>query len=107
MTGPNHKQRRSRTFRVEILESRRLMSTAGLVSRPAAVVAPLARPAVFASTAAAELGIDPKGSFEGKVEPHSTGISFKTKGTFDTSITPSSTAPRTTRRGRQPVRSNS
>lgn len=82
MIGPNHKLRRSQTFRVEILESRALMSTAGLASRPAAAFAPLARPAVFASTAAAELGIDPNGSFHGKVEPHSTGISIKTTGDF-------------------------
>jgi hypothetical protein len=45
MSHPNHERRRNRTFRVEVLESRALLSTAGAVSRPAAVVAP---PAPFA-----------------------------------------------------------
>jgi hypothetical protein len=43
MRNPTHKQRRSRTFRVEVLESRELLSTAGIVSRTAAAAAPLAR----------------------------------------------------------------
>jgi hypothetical protein len=39
----NHQRRRSRTFRVEVLESRALLSAAGVVSRAAAAVASLAR----------------------------------------------------------------
>jgi hypothetical protein len=47
MSVLNHQQVRSRTFRVEVLESRELLSTGGLVSHPAAAVAPLARAALF------------------------------------------------------------
>jgi hypothetical protein len=49
MNHPNRARSRNRTFRVEVLESRALLSTAGVVSRPAAVVAPLASPAHFSS----------------------------------------------------------
>jgi hypothetical protein len=40
MNHRNHQRRRDRTFRVEVLESRVLLNTAGFVSRPAAAVAP-------------------------------------------------------------------
>jgi hypothetical protein len=43
MSQLNHQRRRNRTFRVEALESRALLSTAAVVARPAAAVAPLAR----------------------------------------------------------------
>src|SRR5262249_45338373 len=79
----NHQRRRSRTFRVELLESRALLSAAGLVSRPATAVASMARIAAFSSTATPEFSTDPTGSFKGKVHPHSTGISIKTTGVFD------------------------
>jgi hypothetical protein len=51
MSHPNHQRRRNRTFRVEVLESRVLLSTAGVVSRPAAAVAPGARFAQVSSIA--------------------------------------------------------
>ena len=43
MSHSNHQRRANRTFRVEALEPRALLSTAGVVSRPAAAIAPLAR----------------------------------------------------------------
>ena len=43
----------------------------------------MARIAAFSSTATPEFGTDPTGSFKGKVNPHSTGISIKTTGDFD------------------------
>jgi hypothetical protein len=61
MSHSNHQRRRSRTFRVEVLESRTLLSTAGVVSRPGAAVAPLARVAQFS-----KIGGDPK--FEGQLK---------------------------------------
>jgi hypothetical protein len=79
MSHPNHQRRRNQTFRVEALESRALLSTAGVVSRPAAAVAPLARFAQFSNTAE-----DPKltGTFAGTIshpEPHR--YKFETVGT--------------------------
>jgi hypothetical protein len=51
MSTLNQRRRRNRTIRLEILDSRALLSTAGVVSRPAAAVAPLARFAHFSSIA--------------------------------------------------------
>src|SRR5262245_21797256 len=42
MSYLNRQRCRNRTLRVEVLESRALLSTAGVVSRPAALVAPQA-----------------------------------------------------------------
>jgi len=52
MSRPKHDGRRSRAFRVEALESRALLSTAGVVPRPAAAFASLARSAHSPSIAA-------------------------------------------------------
>lgn len=52
MSHPNRQRRRNQTFRLEVLESRVLLSTAGVVYRPAAAVAPLARSAQFTNIAA-------------------------------------------------------
>jgi hypothetical protein len=67
MSNSSHKQRRSRTFHAEVLEPRALLSTSGLVSRPAHAVAPLARLAVSQSHVDVELGKDPEfsGTFKG------------------------------------------
>jgi hypothetical protein len=65
MSNPNHKQRRSRTFRVEVLESRELLSTAGIVSRPAAAVAPLERFALSSGIPAVKTVRTIKGSLTG------------------------------------------
>jgi len=43
MRNLNHKPRRSRTFRLELLESRELLSAVGLPAHQAADVSPLAR----------------------------------------------------------------
>ena len=50
MSHSNNQRRRNRTFRAEVLGSRALLSTAGVVSRPAAA-APLAPFARFSSSA--------------------------------------------------------
>ena len=51
MSHPNPQRRSSRTFRVEALESRALLSTAGVVSRPATAAAPGVRIAQVSSSA--------------------------------------------------------
>jgi hypothetical protein len=82
MSNPTHKQRRSRTFRVEVLESRQLLSTAGIVSHPPAVV-PLERVAHFSRTVE---DVKYKGTFTGTggFEMNSdTLISFTTTGTVE------------------------
>jgi hypothetical protein len=81
MRVPNHRGRRNRTFRVEVLESRALLNIAGVVSRPAAAIAPLARFAQFSSVAG-----DPtfKGTMRGKFQfTGPNAIKFKTKGTME------------------------
>jgi hypothetical protein len=44
MSHPNRRQRRNRTFRVEVLESRQLLSAVGAPAHHVAEVAPLVRP---------------------------------------------------------------
>jgi hypothetical protein len=77
MSHPNHERRRNQTFRVELLESRALLSTAGVVSRPAAAIAPLARSAHFSSIAG-----DPKymGKMKGEFRVTPDEIQFSTSG---------------------------
>jgi hypothetical protein len=77
MSHPNHQRRRNRTFRVEVLESRQLLSTAGVVSRAGAAVAPLARSAHFSSIAG-----DPeyKGKMKGDFTVTPDEIQFSTSG---------------------------
>jgi hypothetical protein len=77
MTHSNHQRRRNRTIRLEILESRTLLSTAGVVSRPGAAVAPLARVAQFSNIAG-----DPKfkGTMDGFATLSPNGLVFSTSG---------------------------
>jgi hypothetical protein len=71
MSKPNHKQRRSRWFCAEALERRELLSTAGLVSRPPAAVAPLPRFAL--SSAIPELTISASLIDDGRLFPKAGG----------------------------------
>jgi hypothetical protein len=100
MSHPNHQRRRKRAFRVEALESRALLSTAGVVfSRPAAAVAPLARSAQFSNIAAdPEFRSEMKGTFRivhdqfqflssGFVSGHVAGVlAFGNQSTFNGSV---------------------
>jgi hypothetical protein len=75
MSHPNHRRRPNRTFRVEALESRALLSTAGVICRPAAAIAPLERVSPVAG--------DPKltGDVVGKlVSSGPNQVTFKTTG---------------------------
>ncbi len=47
MSIPRHQQRRNRTLRVEVLESRELLSTAGPASRTVAAIARMSHFVVF------------------------------------------------------------
>jgi hypothetical protein len=77
MSQPNLRRRRNRTFRLEVLECRALLSTAGVVFRPAAAVPPVARVAQFSN-----IGGDPefKGEMGGTFQETAGGIEFKTSG---------------------------
>jgi hypothetical protein len=80
MSIPSQKQGRRRTFRVEALESRELLSTAGHGTHPALVAAPLSRVALVSRTAQ-----DPviKAKLQGQFLHNGTEITFSAGGFAD------------------------
>jgi hypothetical protein len=78
MSHPNHQHRRIRTFRVEVLESRALLSRAGLVSRPATPVAPLAQ--IMQRSGFPEVTYSYEGTFTGSFRYEGLRLIFSTSG---------------------------
>jgi hypothetical protein len=75
MSDPNHKPRRNRRFRVEILESRDLLSGIGVPSHGAAEVSPLARPAgkTFTVSLSGQGSLSPISSTRGTLTGEASG----------------------------------
>ena len=80
MSHPSQKQSRRRTFRVEALESRELLSTAAYATHPAPVAAPLSRVALVSRTAG-----DPviKAKLQGQLLINEPKITFSAGGFVD------------------------